>query len=92
MDIDSHGGGCCGIFHLSEFDEDHDADEMTFKDKVEAIQYSLRGIERRLVEAVLADYQFKNWERALQKVGFRLKTRFRNGNTNRNIRVYHLVK
>jgi hypothetical protein len=84
-----HGGGCCGMRHLCDFDEEDEG--MPFKDKLALIK---TGLERARndggygIEVVLADYQFTDWQRALHRMGFRKKFEFLNGNSGRVCRVY----
>lgn len=100
--IESHGGHCCGINHIYGF-EDVDlvgwAHQMerrvTLADKVRFIENCIRSVygekpRRMALEAVLADFQFHDWEKALQRVGFRRVFSFVNSNTGRDIRVYYL--
>lgn len=76
--------------------------EITFSDKIEVINYYLNiitadhgapyGSEKHLcIEVVLANFQWKEWERAIQRCGFKKKLEFLNSNSQNQCRIYLLA-
>lgn len=84
----SHGGSCCGMRHLAGFNA---------QDNEETIRTALasawvpRGV---LVEAVLTNAQcnqnhLRHIPEALQRIGFKLVSRFKNPNSGNICNVFH---
>jgi hypothetical protein len=101
MTFEDHGGGCCGIRHISEFPDDEDLRDEFNVSRVK-LEHKLKLIDCHVqrcikdqgdkgvaVEAVLAKYQFRFWERALQRYGFRKVFEFLNSNSGNICRVYY---
>lgn len=97
MEIEDHGGGCCGIYHVQDFFSYHNEDDL--ENAVEEINaprtdcYCLEceELNERLeshsfaVEAILTDDQLEErdgyWSKALKKAGFILTVRWLNPNS-----------
>lgn len=99
MEIRRHGGHCCGVDHIWDFDYlrsrsvlglDAVSQERvdTFKRTIENWKYNNAS---RLLEACLTDSQMNGWAPYLQEVGFTLVTRFRNSNSENTVNVLHLL-
>lgn len=91
---DGHGGECCGITHVSNFDtySEPTADEL--KAAAEEFQRDHGGASRdHMYEAVLTDNQLSwkdgFWRKQLKKAGFKKVTRFRNSNSGNYCNVFH---
>jgi len=92
-----HGGSCCGISHLSDFDY------ATYNDFLSAL--NRHGTSNRLLEAVLTAGQLEDddeewdesisecggWHAILTHHGFQIVSAFRNSNSNNVCYVYHFV-
>lgn len=87
--IVAHGGSCCGMRHLRGFSALDT--EATIKAQVENCYPANMG---GIIEAVLTNAQCNNPRtshipEALQKVGFRLVSRFKNPNSGNICNVFH---
>jgi hypothetical protein len=97
--VRSHGGGCCGVFHISSFSQDFGGkrtDAMCQKEIQAALdRYLVTGNNNRLCEAVLTDNQCNRnggqWPRVLRRMGFKLVARFRNSNSGNVCNVFHKI-
>jgi hypothetical protein len=103
---DAHGGGCCGITHLSEFPVAPQTESATVGEKVRWIRGAVEELVeseydeacdsahpekwRCAVEAVLTDQQLPCWREALEVVGFRLVVSFVNDNSGNTCNVFYL--
>jgi hypothetical protein len=92
-----HGGGCCGMTHLSEFPEiedmlDEDYRIPTVKERSDFIRSSISsGGHKHCYEIVLTDSQLKYWRSAVRMAGFRRVNRFLNSNSGNYCNVFHLT-
>jgi hypothetical protein len=87
-----HGGGCCGISHISEFAYEEEDEVPDYKGEEEDIARMLAdGPRTHLFEIVLAGTQIKNRRAMLKRLGFREVTRFRNSNSGNICYVFHHV-
>lgn len=85
--IQYHGGRCCGVRHMHSFNGNETEEDLrTLLSRTR--QHKTQGM---LVEAVLTNAQLKNSQLAenLQKVGFKLVSRFRNPNSGNVCNVFH---
>ena len=104
FELEDHGGECCGIMHLYGFDDellldDHPTGKVTIANRVATIQAGVQRCLRSrasydhdkqmLVEVVLSEYQWRDWDTAVKRAGFKKVTEFRNSNSGRVCRVYH---
>lgn len=91
---DPHGGGCCGILHISDF-PDPDLEEGrvdALSEKVKEIKSfwgKYRSDESVLIEAVLTQSQASQWHHHLEELGFKVVNSFRNTNSGRLLYIYH---
>lgn len=87
MYVSNHGGGCCGIRHISGF----------HIGPIESHRYLQRVLDNsesnaprgRLIEIVLTDAQARNYGPILGKHKFVLASRFRNANSGNICNVFH---
>jgi hypothetical protein len=103
MEVEHHGGGCCGMRHLYEFGFSGPIANFirSFERKMKSYD---RGVALRegqtprniLCEAVLTDQQLNvvaanglTWVQVLREAGFRRVSRFRNGNSDNMCNVFH---
>jgi hypothetical protein len=95
LDWDGHGGGCCGITHISAFPDldDYRGDDVyrtpTVAEKTAFILKGVSGSSRHCYEIVLIDSQIKQWGSAVKAAGFRRVSRFLNGGTGNYCNVFH---
>lgn len=97
LDREGHGGGCCGIQHVSGFEDLNEAENKADrKAMIAALDYAVdKAFDENhgsagLVEIVLTDSQLQQgWLRVIQKRGFKRVSRFRNPNTDNICNVYH---
>lgn len=94
LDVIEHGGGCCGMTHISDFPSIVDAENK--KDRaamIDAFDEALNDVGTNLshcIEVVLIDDQLREgWLRIIQKRGFKRVSRFRNSNSNNVCNVFH---
>lgn len=100
MWIEEHGGECCGIRHLHEF-EPRNEDSLKRLDKCiqsvknefqENLDYDeMRGPPQGAIEVVLTDGQMQLWWSALKTRGFRQVVRFKNSNSGNYCNVLYLT-
>jgi hypothetical protein len=98
-----HGGGCCGMRHLYEFEDPSDFPSRTTL--AEKLQYIQNGVTRALdrqgqnlsngefyrsmaIEIVLAEYQWSFWDTAVRRAGFKRVLEFLNSNSGNRCRIY----
>ena len=97
MQIRHHGGSCCGIKHLFDFDTSN-----VVEDKVGLIKeviddwFNANGRDAenngRIIEATLTDVQLEltpSWGPALRYFGFVPVARFLNSNSDNMVNVFH---
>ena len=90
MRIRDHGGGCCGILHLSDFSgltEEKLMGQIAIK--ISTVEATQKG---RVIEAVVADFQLRaapHILRALASFGFAFVSSFRNSNSGSICYVFH---
>lgn len=89
MDTAYHGGECCGITHIFDFD--------SMRDNTDDLRKCLDEIKvnqpNHLVEVVLTDNQLRN-ERigpVVKRAGFRVVNRILNGNSGNYINILHKI-
>ena len=83
--MSSHGGGCCGISHISDMNTyDGGSNFRNF-------ERANRMIPKRLYEVVVTSSQLNDpfLRDYLERNGFKLKTKFNNANSNNNCYVFH---
>lgn len=103
MRVDEHGGGCCGVNHIYNFDNS------TIDDLDEALREVCTTTNpNRLAEVVLSERQVTGhnheddripecvrnaggWPAVLARRGFRLVSRWRNSNSGRNCYLFVMV-
>lgn len=86
MYVRDHGGGCCGIRHITGFGLISPTSVRSLDDCIKQVQAN------RLMEVTLIDSQLKRWWPELRKRGFRQVTRFRNSNSGNNVTVLHFIR
>jgi Fe-S cluster assembly iron-binding protein IscA len=100
MRISHHGGGCCGVQHLHEFNTpitEHNIKEFKLR-LSNAINSSDNRDEEEsrevgvLIEAVLTENQEYDWKKILEEHGFNAVTSFINVNSGNECTVYHAFK
>lgn len=95
-----HGGGCCGIVHISDFSSPQNRQKMSVGWLQSEVQEALDFLnddennpdnEDRVVEAVLIDEQLDDdgWAPILKEVGFQPVSRFYNSNSGNYCNVFH---
>lgn len=84
MELNAHGGGCCGITHINSFGT---ANIETLR--LYLRQHDLVGFGSRMLEAVLTDAQAQHWEAPLLNNGFVKVARFRNSNSGNFCNIYY---
>jgi hypothetical protein len=97
MNIDEHGGGCCGMMHIYAFENGPRPYllrllDTQMRDWVEENYASAAGEKtfNVLLEAVLTDDQMANgWAPELKQRGWKLVTRFFNSNSGNYCNVLH---
>ena len=88
MIVRNHGGGCCGIRHLSDFPVPYGG--VVSADQIEQLRRDIRRVPSgRAVEVVLTDDQSRDWAPILTAFGFTPVYRFRNSNTGNLLTVYY---
>lgn len=106
MHINHHGGNCCGIRHIWDFNslnnETPDGRAQRVRDAIEISIDYFRDADGYLsgmgeaenfscgLEAVLACYQLDDWREPVEKCGFREVFSFENGNTGHRCHVFYL--
>ena len=91
MIVRNHGGGCCGIRHLSEFQVPYGG--VISDAHIERLRLDIRRVPSgRAVEVVLTDDQSRAWAPILTALGFTPVYRFRNRNTGNLLTVYYYHK
>lgn len=94
MEMETHGGSCCGIRHIYGFDHSTVAE---LDEHIRELDNEV-GQGNRLVEVVLSQRQVTGhrapaggWTAALAERGFRLVSRFNNSNSNNDCYIFHRV-
>lgn len=102
MQIVSHGGLCCGIFHLYGMSNDPDVSMPSLGGTnqagmtrgeyalylIEQFEGNNRGALPRLIEVTLIESQSR-WFPFLRENGFHQTMEFRNGNTGNDVTTFH---
>lgn len=89
--VNEHGGNCCGILHLYDFEDCSDTKALEELREGEGYE-ALFDHPRLLIEVVLTDQQIKHMPktvRELKKRGFVLVSRIKNPNSGNFINVLH---
>lgn len=96
MQINAHGGGCCGVRHISGMDHgtEQELDELL-------AQVCPNDNPNRLTEIILSSRQIatlpdrrnpeRGWPAILNERGFRLVSRFTNSNSDNECFIFHHV-
>ena len=88
MIVRNHGGGCCGIRHLSEFLVPYGG--VISDAQIEQLHLDIqKAPSGRAVEVVLTDSRSRVWAPILTALGFTPVYRFRNSNTGNLLTVYY---
>lgn len=90
LSLRAHGGGCCGMRHISGFY----GPVAAIKEQLERLMAQVpQGRTRcRVIECVLTQAQRKTHGKTLEDAGFKIVTRFNNANSSSTLNVYHYVK
>lgn len=92
----AHGGGCCGIRHIYNFDDEEVSYSSSglkslIQEDVKKYYQSTSTTWNCLVEAVLNEWQVElGWDDVLKEVGFKLVTKLKNSNSGNECYVFHL--
>lgn len=97
MDVEYHGGGCCGITHIFGFGYPTEARLTALKNWLADFvdrQYELEfgeydGEFSCALEATLTDGQMVEWAPVLKKHGFKIAHRFFNSNSGNVVNVLY---
>jgi hypothetical protein len=105
VETTAHGGGCCGVIHISDFWRETREGVEKFKRALDNIfDEHFNGSEYEiddwtdeptdkkfscLVEACLVDQQMHFWAPHLKEAGFKVVNRFLNSNSGNVVNVLH---
>lgn len=92
LDMEGHGGGCCGRAHLYDFPDLDECKRTTSKERVDFILNRIHSSYRggMGVEVVLNEEQLPQWRGAVTKAGFKQVFKFRNKNSGLMCHVFML--
>jgi hypothetical protein len=92
LDVEPHGGCCCGMAHLFNFDSDEKPDQIDEERFLRSLERAKEegGMIRGCVEVVLVDGQMPIFATMLRRHGFKRVNRFLNANSGNYCNVLHL--
>lgn len=90
LTLRGHGGGCCGMRHISGFYGTVDAIKADLIGKMAQVPQG--KVRCRLIEIVLTQAQRKKYGEMVEELGFKIVSRFNNANSSSTLNVYHYVK
>ncbi len=96
--INDHGGGCCGMYHVNDLDDDC-TDFVSGQGEIPSFERLQQTVNRAIeaqgdqgcIEIVLTGPMLKDWRGKVVKLGFRRVNKFVNGNSGNTCYVYHLL-